>query len=117
MKKLWIVIIPSILVAGAILSISARGGKHNTLAGTCLVTPNPVSVDIQFMITGSKYGAGQGLTLAVISNSGTSYVWTVADNDGNFSTTSRVYAAGVNIVKVHASLGGALLGSCSFNSI
>lgn len=126
-NKLQMAVVAAAIVACSLFAVSAtpalaaRGGKSGggntvTASKTCQVSPNPVAAGAWFTVTGSNYGPGQGLTLAINSTGGTSYVWTIADSAGNFSATSRVSTTGSNTVKVHASLGGALLGSCSFSS-
>jgi len=109
----------SLFAVSATPALAARGGKSGgttTVSGGCAVNPNPVAAGTQFTVTGSNYGAGRYLTLAIGSAGGTSYVWTQADGAGNFSAASRVSTTGSNTVKVHDSVGGKLLGSCSFSS-
>ena len=112
------------LLAAAVASPAeaARGGKGGggsttpPPSGTCSVNPNPVAKGVTFAITGSGYGAGRYVTLAVSSGSGITYLWAQADSTGTFRSSSRVSTAGSNSVKVHDSIGGALIGSCSFSS-
>jgi len=106
------------LTAGPVLAGKGGKGGHNSSVGygSCYVTPNPVAAGAEFTIYGSKYAPGEGLTLRIKDAMGSTFRWTIADANGNFTTTSRVSYPGANTASVYDTLTSKLLGSCSFQS-
>jgi len=95
---------------------NSSGNGNDPQIGACYVTPNPVALGAEFAINGSGYAAGEGLTLRIKDAQGSTYLWAVADVDGDFTTRSRVFYRGTNTVSVYDTLSSKLLNACSFES-
>ena len=97
-KTRWLLIAVFAVIGAAIITTSFAA--RNTLAaGSCSVSPNPVTVGADYVLTGTNLGANT-LVNVLISDSNTTSAWNLsADSNGTSVLTTHSYWKGTSTVK------------------